>query len=160
MGEEENRSYLFFFFALHRCCHDTDRAALKTVFICSQCYTPSSSIIWIPQKYKHLMALSPWCPYYGGLTVLNTGDILFTFLLITVRMEFSLHVNCFWSLQSGNILPVESGNVAFGIHNSTQGTLKPTNIGIWNPSATHWESRIQHLEFGIHSTEFRIQSCL
>ena len=67
---------------------------------------------------------------------------------------------CFWSLQSREVLPGESGNILELNYGFQRPTLKPTNIGIWNPSATDRESRIQHLKFGIHSMEFRIQSCL
>ena len=92
--------------------------------------------------------------------MLNTEGILFTFPLIILRMEFSLHVRYSGfrnseSFASGKVLPAESGNMAFGIHNSTQGTLKPTNNGIWISSSTDRESRILHLEFGI---QHRIQN--
>ena len=129
-------------------------------FICSpwcRFYTPSFSIIWTPLKHKHLMALSPWCPYYGGLTVSNTFYFSFDHfkdgVLTPGKVIWILEFRnfCFWSLQSGKVLPAESGNMAFGIHNSTQGTPKPTNNGIWNSSATDRESRILHLEFAWNS---------
>lgn len=65
---------------------------------------------------------------------------------------------CFWSLQSGKVLPAESGNMAFGIHNSTQGTQKPTNNGIWNSSATDRESRIQNPAPGIWNSAWNSES--
>ena len=103
------------------------------------------------------MALSPWCPYYGGLTVSNTFYFSFDHfkdgVLTPGKVIWILEFRnfCFWSLQSGKGLPAESGNMAFGIHNSTQGTPKPTNNGIWNSSATDRESRILHLEFAWNS---------
>ena len=141
-------------------------------FICSQLcrlYTTSSSIIWTPLKHKHYYGsvfLVPILWKYSGYTFYFSFDHFKDGVLTPCKVIWILEFRnfCFWSLQSGKVLPVESGNMAFGIHNSTQGTLKPTNNGIWNSSANDRESRIQNpesctwnLEF---SMEFRIQSCL
>ena len=132
-------------------------------------YTTSSSIIWTPLKHKHYYGsvfLVPILWKYSGYTFYFSFDHFKDGVLTPCKVIWILEFRnfCFWSLQSGKVLPVESGNMAFGIHNSTQGTLKPTNNGIWNSSANDRESRIQNpesctwnLEF---SMEFRIQSCL
>ena len=138
-----------------------DRVPLKTVhllsmmpslynfFLCnmntSKTQTLNGSVFLVPILWRID------CVEYRGYTFYFSFDhvkdgVLTPCKVIWIR-EFRKF--CFWSLQSGKVLPAESGNMAFGIHNSTQGTLKPTNNGIWNSSSTDRESRILHLEFGI-----------
>lgn len=138
----------------------------STEFICSQwccLYTTSSSIIWTPLKHKCYYGsvfLVPilWrldCVKYRGYTFHFSFDHFKDGVLTPCKVIWILEFRnfCFWSVQSGKVLPVESGNMAFGIHNSTQGTLKPTNNGIWNSSATDRESRIQNPAPGIWNSE-------
>jgi len=67
-------------------------------------------------------------------------------------------------------LLMDSGILGFGIPNTAQGILNPTND--WNPESKFFQERIDHsllvvltktgiqyLESGIHSVESRIQDC-
>ena len=91
------------------------------------------------------------CVRYRGYTFYFSFDHFKDRVLTPCKVIWILEFRdfCFSSLQSGKVLPAESGNMAFGIHNSTQGTLKPPSNGICNSSATDRESRILHLEFEI-----------
>ena len=115
---------------------------LYTVFL----YNMDTSKTQTPNGSVSLVSIL-WrldCVKYKGYTFYSSFDHFKDGVLTPCKVLWILEFRnfCFWSLQSGKVLPVESGNMAFGIHNSTQGTLKPTNNGIWNSSATDRESRI------------------